>query len=85
MFAASRFASGTCASNELQPLIDSCFNASDMESIFRNLSKSDNPWHGEILDTLKQKISLKFKNNTVQLQKAASMTMAIVSKWIIAW
>jgi enoyl-CoA hydratase/carnithine racemase len=61
---------------ELEAIIDNCFSGEDVESIFKMLSKSDNPWHGEILNTLKQKAPLSLKITLAQLQKAKSMTMA---------
>ena len=61
---------------ELQSIIDSCFGGNDVESIFKMLAKSDNPWLGEILNTLKHKAPLSLKITLAQIQKAKSMTMA---------
>ena len=60
----------------LQPAIQSCFNATDVESIMSELAKVDDAWHRETQDILRKKAPLSLKVTLAQLHKAKSMDFA---------
>jgi len=62
--------------NELQSLVDGCFQALDMVSLINGLQKQDSEWHRALLTTLNQKSPLSLNVTLAQIQKAKSMSLA---------
>lgn len=62
--------------DELAPLVDSCFQYTDMDSILSVLNKSDEDWYRETRRVLALKAPLSLKVTLAQLQKAKSMALS---------
>lgn len=62
--------------DELQPMIDACFQYTTIESIMAALQAGNNDWHKETYRLLAQKAPLSLKVTCAQLQKAKTMSLA---------
>lgn len=57
------------------PFVDSCFRYTEMTSIMKALSESNDDWHREVRHVLSTKSPLSLKVTLKQLHKATSMTL----------